>query len=215
MDEQREIIVKEEVAAIRAACLTLDPSYNPTITYLVIQKRHHTRFFPIYQEDMDKSGNILPGTVVDSGITHPTDLDFYLCSHPGLQGTSKPAYYHVVHDENNIPGDVLQDLTYRLCFLYCRATRSVSVCPPAYYAHLVATRARFHVQAAESEQSKHGDRSYEGVIGGMAGLDIGRSSSTNSLVDLGRHAEGKRGREERSSLHSSVRPELSRVMYFM
>lgn len=25
--------------------------------------------------------NIPPGTVVDSGITHPIERDFYLCSH--------------------------------------------------------------------------------------------------------------------------------------
>jgi eukaryotic translation initiation factor 2C len=59
-------------------------------------------------------------------------------------GTSKPTHYHVLHDENSFTSDSLQELTYRLCFLYCRATRTVSVVPPAYYAHLVATRARFH-----------------------------------------------------------------------
>jgi hypothetical protein len=34
-----------------------------------------------------KSGNIPAGTTVDVGITHPTEFDFYLCSH---QGTSTP-----------------------------------------------------------------------------------------------------------------------------
>ncbi|KAG4996968.1 hypothetical protein JHK84_028001 [Glycine max] len=36
--------------------------------------------------------NILPGTVVDSKICHPTEFDFYLCSHAGIQGTSRPAH---------------------------------------------------------------------------------------------------------------------------
>lgn len=75
---------------------------------------------------------------------YPLATDFYLASHPGLQGTSKPTHYHVLFDENSFTADGLQELTYRLCYLYCRATRAVSVCPPAYYAHLVAARARFH-----------------------------------------------------------------------
>ena len=30
----------------------------------------------------------------------------------------------------------------RLCYLFCRCTRSVGVCVPAYYAHLAAKRGR-------------------------------------------------------------------------
>ncbi|KAJ3183568.1 hypothetical protein HDU85_001997 [Gaertneriomyces sp. JEL0708] len=137
-------VVREEVAALRRACRQLEVGYQPTITFVIVQKRHHARFFPLTKEDADKSGNVLPGTVVETGITHPTEFDFYLASHPGLQGTSKPTHYHVLHDENEFTADGLQELTYRLCYLYCRATRAVSVCPPAYYAHLVAARARFH-----------------------------------------------------------------------
>jgi len=33
-------------------------------------------------------------------------------------------------------------VTHQLCYLFGRATRSVSICPPAYYADLVCTRAR-------------------------------------------------------------------------
>ena len=32
-----------ELLAMRAACSELDPTYQPQITYLVVQKRHHTR----------------------------------------------------------------------------------------------------------------------------------------------------------------------------
>jgi hypothetical protein len=31
-----------------------------------------------------------------------------------------------------------------MCYLYGRATKAVSICPPAYYADLVCTRARVH-----------------------------------------------------------------------
>lgn len=35
-----------EIAAIQKACLRLEPNYKPPITFIVVQKRHHTRLFP-------------------------------------------------------------------------------------------------------------------------------------------------------------------------
>lgn len=31
-----------------------------------------------------------------------------------------------------------------MCYLYARATKAVGLVPPAYYAHLVAARAKYH-----------------------------------------------------------------------
>lgn len=138
-----------ELDAIRKACASLEPNYQPPVTFIVVQKRHHTRLFANNHRDRsstDKSGNILPGTVVDSKICHPTEFDFYLCSHAGIQGTSRPAHYHVLWDENNFTADGIQSLTNNLCYTYARCTRSVSVVPPAYYAHLAAFRARFYME---------------------------------------------------------------------
>ncbi|KAH7842876.1 hypothetical protein Vadar_010056 [Vaccinium darrowii] len=139
-----------ELDAIRKACASLEPNYQPPVTFIVVQKRHHTRLFPNNHRDRSstdkKSGNILPGTVVDSKICHPTEFDFYLCSHAGIQGTSRPAHYHVLWDENNFTADGIQSLTNNLCYTYARCTRSVSVVPPAYYAHLAAFRARFYME---------------------------------------------------------------------
>ncbi|KAJ3223159.1 argonaute 1 [Chytriomyces hyalinus] len=176
-------VLKAEIEAIRIACTTLEASYHPTVTYVVVQKRHHARFFPIRKEDSDKSGNVLPGTVVETGVTHPSEFDFYLCSHPGLQGTSKPTHYHVLYDENRFTSDSLQELTYRLCYLYCRATRSVSVVPPAYYAHLVAARARFHAT---------GDGWLEGFsdFGSVMNMSNMSSASISSVASLGGNSVG-------------------------
>lgn len=138
-----------ELDAIRKACASLEPNYQPPVTFIVVQKRHHTRLFANNHRDRsstDSSGNILPGTVVDSKICHPTEFDFYLCSHAGVQGTSRPAHYHVLWDENNFTADGIQSLTNNLCYTYARCTRSVSVVPPAYYAHLAAFRARFYME---------------------------------------------------------------------
>ncbi|KAJ0722674.1 putative post-transcriptional gene silencing PAZ-Argonaute family protein [Helianthus annuus] len=143
-----------ELDAIRKACASLEPNYQPPVTFVVVQKRHHTRLFANSHQDRnstDRSGNILPGTVVDSKICHPTEFDFYLCSHAGIQGTSRPAHYHVLWDENKFQADALQTLTNNLCYTYARCTRSVSIVPPAYYAHLAAFRARFYMEADTSD----------------------------------------------------------------
>ncbi|KAF9100443.1 argonaute 1 [Mortierella sp. GBA35] len=137
-------VVRHEVGAIRSACRKLHATYAPKITFVVVQKRHHARFFPINRDQADRSGNCQPGTVVDTGIVHPFEFDFYLQSHAGLLGTSRPAHYNVLVDENKFTSDSLQDLTNKLCYLYARCTRSVSMVPAAYYAHLVAMRARLH-----------------------------------------------------------------------
>ncbi|XP_019192368.1 PREDICTED: protein argonaute PNH1-like [Ipomoea nil] len=147
-DGQFYQVLLYELDAIRKACASLEPGYQPLVTFIVVQKRHHTRLFANNHNDrnhMDRSGNVLPGTVVDSKICHPTEFDFYLCSHAGIQGTSRPAHYHVLWDENNFTADEIQSLTNNLCYTYARCTRSVSVVPPAYYAHLAAYRARFYV----------------------------------------------------------------------
>ena len=125
----------------------------------MVQKRHHTRsvnssiivgvlilFFRFFPADNNKykNGNALAGTVVDQGINHPTEGDFYLVSHEGIQGTSKPCHYHVLWDDSDLQADELEKLAYYLCHLYSRCTRSVSYPAPTYYAHLVAFRARVH-----------------------------------------------------------------------
>ena len=117
--------------------------FRPGITFIVVQKRHPTRLFCSDARDQSgRAGNVPAGTTVDANITHPTEHDFYLCSHQGIQGTSRPSYYHCLWDDNRLSADELQTLTYQLCHTYARCTRSVSIPAPVYYAHLVATRAR-------------------------------------------------------------------------
>jgi len=146
-------VLSAEVRALREACADYKRSKPPKITFVVVQKRHHARFFPLADEDRDRSGNLQSGTVVESDVTHPFEFDFYLQSHGGLKGTSRPAHYHVLMDENKFGADDLQLLTHHLCFTYARCTRSVSLVPPAYYAHLIAARARYHVAGGWDSES--------------------------------------------------------------
>ena len=113
-------------------------------------------------------GNIPPGTVVDTTITHPTEHSFFLASHEGIQvtyqysdlflehfikyqgyfqGTTKPTNYHVLWDDCCLSPDEIQKLTFYLCHLYPRCERSVSYPVPTYLAHLAAFRGREHHNA--------------------------------------------------------------------
>ncbi|KAJ1290853.1 hypothetical protein BS78_02G274600 [Paspalum vaginatum] len=158
-------VLEQEIPEIEKAWKAL---YNekPQMTFIVVQKRHHTRLFPNDPRWMDKSGNVRAGTVVDKNICHPTEFDFFLCSHAGIKGTSRPTHYHVLRDDNKFTADGLQSLTYNLCYMYSSCTRSVSIAPPAYYAHKLAFRARFYV-----------NQSSDGNQGSDAATSVSASSS--------------------------------------
>ncbi|CAG8451565.1 6557_t:CDS:10 [Ambispora gerdemannii] len=187
---QFRAVLENELKGIKDACGSLEESYNPQITFVVVQKRHHTRFFPLTKNDTDRTGNCHNGTVVDAMITHPNEYDFCkyqffakdLQSQAGLQGTCRPCHYHVLYDENGLDPDHLQSLSYNLCYVYARCTRSVSMVPPVYYAHLACMRTRFHLHEAND------------------------SSETSSATET---------EEGGQSMFVAVRPELQRVMYFM
>ncbi|PBK70238.1 Piwi-domain-containing protein [Armillaria solidipes] len=134
-----------ELPELEAACRDAKMNPPPKITFIIVGKRHHMGFFPKDAKDKDtKSGNLLPGTVIDQAITNPVESDFYLQSHGGLLGTSKSLHYNVVYDEFGFSPDAIQSLAYTLCFTYARSTRSVSIPMPVYYAHIVCSQAKTH-----------------------------------------------------------------------
>lgn len=156
---QFRAVLQHELAGIRKACLELSPGgeYQPDITFVTVQKRHHVRFQPTKPEDeCGRAGNVPPGTVVDNTVVHPRDYDFYLCSHFGIQGTSRPAHYYVLWDDNKMSQANLEKLTYSLCHTYARCTRTVSIPAPVYYAHLAAFRARHHLLAKDVRSDSSG-----------------------------------------------------------
>ena len=44
-------VLSHELKAVREACLKLEVGYQPGITFIVVQKRHHTRLFCTKKED--------------------------------------------------------------------------------------------------------------------------------------------------------------------
>ncbi|KAJ8602752.1 hypothetical protein MRB53_042379 [Persea americana] len=93
---------------------------------------------------------------VDNEVTHPTEYDFYLLSHAGLQGTSRPTHYRVLMDENKMSPDDLQTLTYNLTYMYSKCTRSVSLVPAVMYADQIALLDRYHYNASSRMGSETG-----------------------------------------------------------
>ena len=159
---QYDIVLNKELPLLREACAEVYPPAAtkkglPYMTIAVVGKRHHTRFYPTVLEKgkSDENGNCCNGTIVDRHVTEARNWDFFLQAHNALQGTARPAHYFVVLDEIftkrpvkapfNNPADVFEDLTHNMCYLFGRATKAVSLCPPAYYADLVCERARCYL----------------------------------------------------------------------
>ncbi|KAF7975299.1 hypothetical protein HWV62_10070 [Athelia sp. TMB] len=111
-----DIVEETEIAAVSAA---IDDCYaewvakglipptaeKPKLTFVIVGKRHHIRFFPKNGMGEDRTGNCPAGFLAAKGLESPFTAasrrrDFYLQSHGSLQGTSRPAHYIVLRDEN-------------------------------------------------------------------------------------------------------------------
>jgi eukaryotic translation initiation factor 2C len=73
------------------------------------------------------------------------ELTRFLSAHGGLQGTTRPTHYYVVHDEIGFKADELQRLTNAVSYTFARATKAVSLVSPAYYADLACERGRCYL----------------------------------------------------------------------
>lgn len=139
-----------ELPKIRKACREKYDNTQPKLTIVVSVKRHQTRFYPAMSGEQGVTGNIKCGTVIDRDVTQASYWDFYLTAHHALQGTARPAHYTVLLDEvfranyGSAAADNLEKLTHEMCYLFGRATKAISICPPAYYADIVCERARDH-----------------------------------------------------------------------
>ncbi|KAJ1658767.1 hypothetical protein IWQ61_002036 [Dispira simplex] len=163
-----------EVEAIQQACRKAfgDPNYKAKVTFITCQKRHHIRSNPTQAQFRDqKSQNAPAGTVVNQGITHPYGYDFYLQSQGGLQGISRPVHYTVLVDENLLSPDDLQGLTNELCYLFPRCTRSVSLCTAAYFAHVLASRARVYRRVTEKPNERASSTQKRGQAPGSVNFE--------------------------------------------
>ncbi|KAK4934814.1 hypothetical protein LTR10_024007 [Elasticomyces elasticus] len=162
---QFEMCQNFELPRIRAA---IDDAFNKSkqdrgtgmeIILICAVKRHHTRLFAetdseqqtdklIGPDGKEKKFNFnpLPGTLVKDVITYGRGKDFFLISQKAQIGTARPTHYVILHNDTPFSRDEIAKATHHLCFLFGRATGTVSVCPAAYYADLAADRARCYVR---------------------------------------------------------------------
>jgi len=67
---QFDTVLNEELVSLKEAIAQFK-NYNPLVSFIITQKRHHTRLFPGQRQQRKNSGNVLPGIVVDIVIVHP------------------------------------------------------------------------------------------------------------------------------------------------
>ncbi|CDW54047.1 PAZ and Piwi domain containing protein [Trichuris trichiura] len=167
-----EKIFKEELhcklKAFRLACHSLGTDYRPNLTIVVVTTEHHT-YFTVNDKTMTEkvlvTTRLLPiGTVVDRRIISAGGCNYYLSSNAEMQESNKPTKYYVIYDENKLDADVIQAISYYLCYLNGCVTYSISVPAPVHFAQLACQRAQQHLQhALENEdladsQGKNGSR---------------------------------------------------------
>ncbi|WVZ71609.1 hypothetical protein U9M48_020178 [Paspalum notatum var. saurae] len=160
-ESQFNQVLNIELDQIIEACKFLDEKWNPKFTLIVAQKNHHTKFFMPGKPD-----NVPPGTVVDNKVCHPRNYDFYMCSHAGMIGTTRPTHYHILHDEIGFSPDDLQELVHSLSYVYQRSTTAISVVAPICYAHLAAAQVGQFIKFEEMSEtsSSHGGHTSAGSV---------------------------------------------------
>ncbi|KAF2129769.1 eukaryotic translation initiation factor 2C 2 [Dothidotthia symphoricarpi CBS 119687] len=150
---QYAAVLEEEVRDMKECFRKLGCKVLPAFTVVIAGKRHHIRFFPD-QGKGDRNGNPLPGTLVESGCTHPFEFDFYLCAHVAIKGTARPIHYQCILNEGNWLSAELQQFIFEHSYQYVRSTTPVSLHPAVYYAHLAADRSRAHLNDSPVSSGK-------------------------------------------------------------
>ncbi|CAL1704410.1 unnamed protein product [Somion occarium] len=143
-----ETVAAAEYDQIKRVLQSKEITRNTKVVFIIVTKRHHTRFFP-ERGAGDRSGNCPPGFVVEDQIVHSAIPDYYLLSHSGIIGTSRPSHYIVLRNDAQMTQQQLQELSFNLCHSYAAATRSVSIPTPVYYADLLCGHADYHFSPDE------------------------------------------------------------------
>ncbi|UYV78147.1 hypothetical protein LAZ67_16000273 [Cordylochernes scorpioides] len=78
--------------------------------------------------------------------------NFFLCSHKGIQGTSKPSKYCLLRDDNKLSREELIKATHALCHLYARCSRSISIPVMVHHAHRWALKGEDYAQTDDEEE---------------------------------------------------------------
>uniref|UniRef100_A0A1I7Z5T1 Piwi domain-containing protein n=1 Tax=Steinernema glaseri TaxID=37863 RepID=A0A1I7Z5T1_9BILA len=152
---QYKDIMDLELLMVRAVARSC--GLEPKITLIVAQKMHNLRLMPqnINPQARPSDQNIAPGTVVDSQVIHPAYSEFYLNSHVALQGTARTPRYTVLHDDQKMSMDELENLTYGLSFAHQIVNLTTSLPAPIYIAMRYAERGMNTFVASSVDYTKN------------------------------------------------------------
>lgn len=134
-DSQYGMVYDEELPKIREGCekgfsdlvntngIDLATWHPPSITLLVVGKRHHTRFFPSRDQGTlnrveptpprgirSQDTNLSAGLIIDHTVVDANRTSFFLQSHDSPQGTARSGHYVVIINETGYPLGVLQKI---------------------------------------------------------------------------------------------------------
>ncbi|OTF70005.1 hypothetical protein BLA29_008604 [Euroglyphus maynei] len=153
-----------EIPLIRKAieAKTLKNMKPITLTLIIVQKRHNTRFVTTepYQKDArsrQMTRNVPSGTVVDNTIVEPNFDIFYVNSHFSILGTSRPTKYIVSVNELKLSNAELQRLCFLVCFNCVRHKMPMSLPTPVMYADLCAYKSKIHIMHRISTEEKYNE----------------------------------------------------------
>ncbi|KAF1770856.1 hypothetical protein GCK72_002680 [Caenorhabditis remanei] len=155
-DGQIPYIKNTEVKLVRDACDMVtqraakinNKEHKPiTLAFIIVTKRVNMRILK-QGASSNTAINPDPGTVVDTVVTRPERMDFYLVPQFVNQGTVTPVSYNIIYDDTGLGPDKQQQLAFKLCHLYYNWQGTVRVPAPCQYAHKLAFL---------TAQSLHGD----------------------------------------------------------
>ncbi|KAF4046964.1 Piwi domain [Phytophthora infestans] len=83
-------VLQKGMRALGLAFKMIADDYKPFVAFIVVNKRHQARAFPVNPRDRDSKGTVKPGAVIASVIIDPHRLGFYFWDDSTLQDTSRP-----------------------------------------------------------------------------------------------------------------------------
>lgn len=164
-ESQFSQVIEKELSQIKSAVADAHQKWGfgptlPKVTLVTTVKRTNARFFPHDEKTSEGNpatamDNCLAGSTIDRVVTSSYMFDFFIQSQqlPQRGTTAAPCHYYVLHDEFGYTSNQIQKVTYDLCHIFSRATRSVKLCPPAYYSDLLCTRGRCYLKSDGRAQS--------------------------------------------------------------
>lgn len=91
------------------------------------------------QSEGGRLQNPKPGMVLDHTVLKKDAHEFYLVATNCRQGVPTPAHYSVIVDDIKIGSEAVQEIAYKLSYLYYNFSGAVKIPAPIKYAYRLAT----------------------------------------------------------------------------